>query len=527
MSGISKYTGVWDRETAKHLAKRTLFGGTKADVDYFLAQGLDNSVAALLTPITMPSPPVNSYNSLVADPKVPYGSTWVNQASFPAPSAEIIVSRTYSLKAWWVGLMLNEGRSLTQKMTFFWHNHFAIQMLSVPAPEGNYKYLNMLMQNCFGNVKTLAKQITIDPAMLYYLNGYLNSATAPDENYARELQELFTVGKGPNSKYTESDVKAAAKVLTGYRINPTTAPVSYYFDATQHDNNSKTFSSFYNNTVIAGNGANELDSLLNMIFANNEPAEYIVRKLYRFFVYYKIDSTVETDVIQPLADILRNNGYNITPVLDALFKSEHFYDVLSRSCFIKTPLDLMIGICKEFKVQFPAAPDHANQYAMWNYIRDQSGQNGLDLGDPPSVSGWEAYYQIPSFHELWYNSDTYARRNVFIDAILNGHTENTATIKADLLGFAATCTDPGDPDKLVQESVDLLLGLPLSQTSRDYYKSILLSGQTQNFYWTDAWNDYANTPSNDPMYAQYESIVQNRLLTLYGELLKQSEYQLI
>lgn len=527
MSGISKYSGTWNYETARHLAKRLLFGATRTDIDYFLSKGMDDSVAELLKPESLPSPPVNFYQSLYADPKVNYGSTWVNQPSFPAPAIEIFLSRKISLKAWWLGLMLNQTRSISQKLTLFWHNHFSVQMQMVPAPEAGYKYLNTLMQNCLGNFKTLTRLITIDPAMLIYLNGYLNSASAPDENYARELQELFTVGKGPNSKFTEGDVKAAAKVLTGYRINPGTAPLSYYFDAAKHDYSVKQFSSFYNNTIINGTGSSELDALLDMLFANNETALYIVRRLYVYFVYYKIDDNIEKDVIEPLAAILRSNNYNILPVLETLFKSEHFYDSLNRSCVIKNPLDFMVGMCKEFRVKFPMAPDYLNQYVMWDKIRVQAELNGLDLGDPPSVSGWPAYYQIPSFHELWINSDTYARRNEFIDSILNGITNNGITIRADLTGFASSLPNPSDPNLLIQDSINLLLGLPLSKDSENYYKKILLSGQAEDYYWTDAWDNYSTTPVNDPNYAQYKSIVQNRLITFYTELLKQSEYQLI
>src|SRR6478672_11169439 len=147
--------------------------------------------------------------------------------------------------------------------------------------------------------------------MLRYLNGYLNTATAPDENYGRELQELFTIGKDPVTNlapYAEDDVKNAAKILTGHRINGNT--FSYFFDATRHDSTDKTFSTFYNNTVIKGRtgaaGAQETDDLLNMIFAKNEVSKFIVRKLYRWFVYYVIDETTEANVIEPLATIFRD-----------------------------------------------------------------------------------------------------------------------------------------------------------------------------------------------------------------------------
>src|SRR5205823_4891756 len=141
------------------------------------------------------------------------------------------------------------------------------------------------------------------------------------------------------SQYTENDVKAAAKILTGYTVNTITATSA--FDATRHDTTNKQFSAFYNNTVITGqsgaNGQNELDDLLNMIFATNEVAMYICRRIYRFFVYGNIDSTIETNVITPLAAIFRSNNYELKPVLSALFKSEHFFDVLTQGAMIKSP----------------------------------------------------------------------------------------------------------------------------------------------------------------------------------------------
>jgi len=191
-------------------------------------------------------------------------------------------------------------------------------------------------------------------AMLRYLNGYLNTKTSPDENYGRELQELFTVGKGPDSKYTEDDVKAAAKILTGFRINPFSSPISYFFLFTDHDTSTKQFSAFYGNKKITGrafnDGEKELDDLVQMLFDNTETARHICRKLYQFFVYYEITSDVEQNIIRPLADIFRQNNFQFKPVLEKLFKSQHFYDSLNLNCVIKSPLDYSIGMIREFDI---------------------------------------------------------------------------------------------------------------------------------------------------------------------------------
>lgn len=141
MSGISRYNGTWNQETAKHLARRTLFGTKTADVQHFLNIGLDQSVSELLTAAPTPDPPVNHYQNIFADTNVPYGSTWVNQASYPVPNPLLINLRRDSLKAWWLSLMINQNRSLTEKMTLFWHNHFAVNHIGFYGlPDGHGKF---------------------------------------------------------------------------------------------------------------------------------------------------------------------------------------------------------------------------------------------------------------------------------------------------------------------------------------------------------------------------------------------------
>jgi uncharacterized protein (DUF1800 family) len=363
--------------------------------------------------------------------------------------------------------------------------------------------------------------------MLRYLNGYLNSNSAPDENYARELQELFTIGKDVTPHYTEDDVKKAARVLTGWRINGTTFAV--FFDPNRHDATSKQFSSFYNNATVTGKtgaaGATETDDLINMIFQKNEVASFICRKLYRWFVYYKIDAATESNVIEPLAEIFRSNNYEIKPVLSALFRSEHFFDVLNRGCQIKSPADHVVSCLREFGVKFPnSTTEYTDAYAMWNYIRGWAVSMSQDLGDPPGVSGWPAYYQVPLFHEIWINSDTLPKRNRFTDTmVLNGYTRNGKKIMIDAVGFAKTLSNPADPNALLDEVLSIILRVPLSAASRQNIKQqILLSNQTLDQYWTNAWAAHLNNPSDQANF----NIVNNRLKTLFQYLTSLAEYQL-
>jgi uncharacterized protein (DUF1800 family) len=524
-TGIAPYNGPWTRNEVQHLLKRTLFGSRRADLDYFATRTLDQAVDELLAPVApLPTPPVNDYEMDMPDPNVPAGSTWINDLT---ADEDLNAARRLSFKKWWTGVMLRQDRSIREKLTLFWADHFGTETNTIRIANFVYRHNDLLRRNALGNFRSLIKGVTIDAGMLIYLNGYLNAASAPDENYARELMELYTLGKGPTVAYTEPDVRTAARILTGWRIDLTTGQV--FFEPAQHDTNNKQFSAYYNNTLINGQtgaaGAAETDALINMLLAKEETARYIVRCLYRWFVYYKIDDGEEQDVIEPLAAILRNNNYDIHPVLETLFKSEHFFDVLNQGCLIKPPVDHVIGTMREFGVSFPdASSAYEDAYGMWGYLSNWTAAMGQNVGDPPDVSGWPAFYQEPAFHEMWINHDTLPKRNQFTDIMVwNGYTRNDFTIQIDVIAFTRTLPAPADPNALINDTLSVLYRVPLSETARQQIKqSILLSGQTQDYYWTNAWNGYIADPTNMAAAA----IIANRLKSLYQYLMNLPEYQL-
>ena len=528
-SGIEPYQGPWTRAEVAHLLKRTMFGARRQDVEYFLGRGMTRSVDELLTPTApLPAPPLKNYantNTPTTDPDlaVAPGATWVDTHTL---DGTVQGGRRASFRSWWMGRMLNQDRSIREKMTLFWHNHFATQANNLDA-RYVYRHHRMLREKSLGNIKDLVRSVTVDPAMLVFLNGYLNIKTAPDENYARELQELFTLGKENDPNFTEADVKAAARVLTGWRVDAS-RNISF-FDLTRHDTGDKAFSSFFGNRVIKGRltttaGDQELDELLDMIFAKAEQvSRHIVTKLYRWFVYYEVTDSVKSNVIEPLALILRNSNWEVRPVLSALFRSRHFYDTLSQGCMIKSPVDQVVGLCREFEVAFPPT-DYAAQYVHWNYVRNWAAQVQQNIGDPPDISGWKAYYQTPNYYGIWINSDTYPRRNQFQDTmVLTGYTANTHKIMIDPVAYAKTFANPGDPNALISDITGHLLRLPLSQTLRNQLKKdILLSGQDQDYYWTNAWTAHVGSPSDMAALRT----VQKRLQDLVKYIMNLPEYQL-
>lgn len=502
-AGLAPYAGNWTINEVTHLLKRTMFGAKKADIDYFLSLSPAAAVDELLNTISVPSPPVRDYGLLEDDDGamhddlgVAIGQTWVNDpnmASVVDIRGQINSRRNDSLKKWWVGLIINQQRSIQEKMVLFWHHHFSVQQSEIDNAQFLYRHHDLLRTNALGNFKTLVREVTIDPAMLVHLNGFLNSRQAPDENYARELQELFAIGKGNDSLYTENDVIAAARVLTGWRINSN--PLNSYLDTSAHDTGTKTFSSFYGNTSISGstNPDQELDALMNMLFNTTEAARFICRKLYKWFVYYDISDATETDVIIPMAEVLKTNNYDVKPALEILLKSEHFFDTLNQACYIKNPYDIIAGTLREFNVSFPAYTNYTTGYPLFFSIFRNAADMQQELFQPPDVSGWPSYYQEPMHYELWVNSNSLPKRADFTDALVND-----AVI--DVRAFAGYSSNPADPNQLIDDVTALLLRYPLSANSKTYVKrNFLLNNTDDDSLWTNAWNSNNNIVINSSL----------------------------
>ena len=528
LSGINPYAGAWTENEVIHLLKRTMFGAKRADVAYFKSRGMSQSIDELLFPTAPdPNPPVKEYvtstTATTPDGNIAQGTTWVNDLN---NDGTVQSQRRASYKKWLTGNMINQDRSIREKMNLFWIDHFGNESGDVGNTNWIYKQQQLIRQYALGNFKNLVYNISTDVSMLRYLNGYLNQAAAPDENYGRELMELFTLGKGPDSRYTEADVKETAKVLTGWQINGTTAlPI---FTSSRHSTVNKQFSSFFNNTIITGRtgataGTLELTDLMNMIFGQNEVAKYIVRRLYRWFVYYTIDSTTEANVITPLADLFRSNNYEIKPVLSALFKSEHFFDVINRGCMIKNPADHVVGALREMNAVFPVSTDWSTNYGMWNVFYNWIVNMGQNPHDPPNVSGMPAYYQEPSFHEIWITADTLPKRNQYTDTMINsGYSVNSIRVQFNCVVFAQTLSNPGNPNDLIDESIKLFFRNDLSPQSKAQIKTqILLSGQQWDYYWTNAWMAWVSSPTTPNF-----NVINTRLKTFYQYLFNLSEYQL-
>lgn len=376
------------------------------------------------------------------------------------------------------------------------------------------------------------------PAMLVYLSNQYSTASVPNENFARELLELFMLGKVPTQNYTEPDIIAGSKVLSGWRVPSFVAayPFNPGFNATYHNQTNKVFSAFFGNTTInnqaGANGANEFDIYFDMLFTYQQTtiAKYICRRLYRYFVYYDIDPNVETNVIEPLAAFMISVNWDMAQVVSKLFKSEHFFDPANQGVMIKSPLDFIAGTLRTLNINTTAVattnPQIVNQYAVWQYFHNYTNNNlEQGYGLVPNVSGWKAYYQTPTYYQNWINSYSIQKRASLLTSFVNGFTTSGQSIKIDPVAFVQQFPNATiqDPDLLIDVIIQYLLPLDLPPGYKtDTKVATLLNGQVTNSYWTTAWNTYVANPNTTNL-----NIVKNRLNSLLTTLMQLAEYQLM
>lgn len=527
---MDPYAGTWGFPQASHLLRRCMFGATAKDIASIEKMTLSAAVDVLLADQPAPTDaPLVWYH--IESGGVGDGQTWIHLDYNTVND----FNRTQSLLGWYTNLLLTQNISIREKMTLFWHNHFSCGYVAVSDARYMYQYNLLLRANTLGNFKSLAKAITLNPAILRYLSGNKNIASAPNENYGRELQELFTIGKGPEvsagdyTTYTEADVKAAAHVLSGWGDDPKT--VGTVFTAKNHDSADKKFSSRYGNKVIKGGadqaGAErELDDLLTMIFSQDATAKYICRKIFRWFVDYMIDDSIEQNVIAPMAQTLISNNFEIKPVMSQLLKSSIFYDPAYTGCMIKSPVDLVVGTVRTLGVVLPHQDELTARYYGWISVREAAANLQMALLEPPNVAGWPEYYEAPQYHELWINSGTLDSRVKFLDDIATNQFQNvvqtyyTATLDMTLL--AQQTSDPTNPVTLIADLANLLFPNPLTSEQLKTLHDTLIPG-LPDYEWTNEWNAFTSDPGN----AGKKYAVSTKLTNLIKYMLELAEYQLM
>ena len=544
---VTPYSGVLGRTHATHLLRRCTFHYDKTTIDQFAQLTAPQAVAQLMQPYTPHlEQPIDPRNN---------GSTWINPPidlrNYPTPG--------FRLNEYVLNWFVDEARrnpGIQHKMVLFLHNTFTISVEGVGNSAHHYDYLQLLQFYALGNIKTLARKIVVDYVMLRYLDNRLNVKTNPNENFSREYFELFTVLRGEQvstgdySNYTEDDVKTAAKVLTGFTtanreaayLDPDTNIYRGRARFNNHDTTDKQFSRRFHHEVITGAASEEdmwreLQDFVDMIFHDFDTARNYVRRLYRYFFSNSISEEVDEHFIAPLAHLLFKNGYDIQPVLAAMFSSAHFYDsdpniqpeaIMINGSIVKSPIDLVLPTLTFFEVEIPdpatEGMEHYESFYQRGILDDMFLNAGMDLLKPPSVAGYPPYYQQPDFQQAWFSSSTIIPRYNLQDMLIRGRryiNNQPVYAQVDMVAFVdQQLTDPSDAESIVQFFVDYLFcQAPDADRFAYFYEDIFLDGLSP-INWRFEWNNYKNGTTND----EAVRIALNRLFTA---LLYSQEYQIM
>jgi uncharacterized protein (DUF1800 family) len=547
-SGLEAYTGTWGTAQKKHLLNRVLTGYANRHLLDLNNLSLQKSLDLIFSPEKQPSVPVNDYDYEITKEETEkqgflYIEAGKEYAFAPEPKGAP-GPRYNSHEAWLYRNMIQQSTSIHWRMVFFLKN---LLVASGGSVKMLYQYYMLLFNSSFKSYKSTIYKITLDPMMLDYLNLQNSHKNKPDENYARELQELFTVGKGPNSQYTEDDVSTMARLLVGWAFDyeskeKINGPITTSFNAINHDTLDKQFSAFYGNRVIKGregqDGEKELDEAIDMIFSTKECAMYLCRRLYQFFCYPIINDTVEKNVIVPMADLLRKNNYELMIPLRALLGSAHFFDTSFYSSMIKSPIEFTFGFYKEFELNLLNTttggdipkkftdPLTANFYKFKN-LQWEMSNIGLNFTNPPSVSGWPAYYQAPVYDLFWINSDTIAKRSNAGNAIAKwglylgtGDTKGNVHLQIDKIKFVSSLKSPDNIDLVIDETVERIMCAPISTKAKERIKASVLAGNTASYY-TQLYQSHMSKPTEET-----RSTLSNRLENLFSALFQMGEIHL-
>jgi uncharacterized protein (DUF1800 family) len=379
----------WDFDAAAHLVVRAGFGGLPQEIERTLRLGPEKAVDSLIN-----APPENNLPPAWAKPddqdelraQIQAAVTLEEKQMARKLLREKFGREMKELTHWWIERMVDAPSPLVEKMTLFWHGHFATSGQKVRPAYKMWLQNETLRRNALGNFRTLVKAISRDPAMMVWLDLAQSKKENPNENFAREVMELFTLGEG---HYTESDVKEAARAFTGYRINQ--PEQTFRFAERQFDPGMKTF--------MGKTGPWDGDQIVDIIVSRPESALFIGAKIWKFFVYDDPDPKL----VDALASEFRDARYELRPFLKSVFLSEEFYSSQARNSQIKSPIQFLVQALRTLPIPLPDS----------NLVEFALRQMGQVPFFPPSVKGWDG-------GKSWINTATLAFRYKLAHQLVEG-----------------------------------------------------------------------------------------------------------
>ena len=564
MASLDPFDGALGSRLAKHLLRRATFNISQQRIDQFADYNVDLAISQLLAPsVKNLNQPIHYVNGGLTQP-----SPWINDDPDYGDVNENNSSGAQRLNNFLDGWWMDEARrdtSLRSKMTYFLFTNLTAPQKDNGKSSYYYDYLMLLEHFCLSDWKELIFQVSINPRMLEFLNNDLNTKGLVNENYARELLELYTIGvgkplyiddngnvafDGDPLNYSETiDIPEVARILTGWRFDKNDRPgmplngtangnlPTGYALPDEHDFDAKQLSEYFDNYTIddwdptgksegdkKAQMESELRGLIDKVLEQDETAKYICRKLYRFFVSRNISEEIEDDIIVPLAATFRTN-YNLTEVITQLLKSKHFYDADDTNSsdeiiggLIKSPLELLLQTITllNFPVPDPITNGELHYRVFYENtiikkFLDISAQPIFgDVNTPPA--GFPAHYSSPNFDKSWFNSSTIIPRyNICKIVFFKGNFGfNTGDFIKEVV------PNPSDPEEIVDVLTDMLFPETPSHERKQYFidtflfdgGSLLQQGDEKYYYWSSLWSDYLGGKKENTVHGILESLIE-------------------
>jgi hypothetical protein len=446
----------WTSQKIKHLYRRMAYGVNLAGID----------AALPLIPSALIDTIVDTAVSLDPTPAPPWGYFSISDFT------DFDTENPNYIEQWYLQTANDTiEQSLRAKLNMFWMNHFVTELESYAYAPYMFQYYNLMQTHALGNFKEFVRAVGVNSTMLVYLNGFENTSNNPNENYARELFELFTLGE--NNNYTQQDILEASRALTGY--NHWDDPgAQIYFDQSTWDEGPK--------TVFGSEQFSTYDELIDTLFElrETEIAQFICTKLYKYFVSHEYDAITQEDIINPLAQTLVDGNFEIAPMLRQLFKSQHFFDERAFGVVIKSPYDVVFNYINEGNFFY----DDAVMQSLIYY----TGIIGQEIYNPPDVSGWQR-------DQDWINTATLSGRWDIL-GLFNGYLFDLE-LQAQFIDLAIELSsDSNDPYVITKAVVDFFNSKELF-TQEDYQTatSVLKWEVPQNYYDDGIWSlNYPTAP---------------------------------
>ncbi len=404
----------WNRARAAHLLRRAGFGANSQAIDAAVAQGPDEVVAHLVAP------------DLDAE---------FERESDAFATTILATGDPKQLSAWWSYVMLRTPHPLLEKATLFWHGHFATSAAKVEDAETMYNQNRLFRQYALGDFAQLTHAIARDPAMLIYLDSVTNRKAHPNENFARELMELFCLGEG---NYSEKDIQELARCFTGWEIRRG----KFRFNRYQHDTEMK--------SVLGHSGPMPDEESIDIVLDQPAAPQFIVRKLIRYFMFDEPEASDE--LVEPLAMELREHDWDISHVVRRMLTSQLFYSEQTIGRKVRSPVDLAVGLLRTLE-------GSTNAYQL----ADDLNQLGEGLFYPPNVKGWDG-------GRAWINSSTLLGRANVIGRIIRD--EKTRFAGGNLKEYFARL-DADSASPIVDRLFELTLAVQPPQTVKDQLVEVI------------------------------------------------------